>query len=236
MQKRIAKNDIYAEQGSAVAQRVAITVAVGACVGIAWWLLFGGGIALAGAWFGQRWSQGDETRRLLLALALSIYFFRLLFTQFVFLKRAVSWKEAGMIVPWVLYIYLLLSLAGGTNSNHIGALSMVGAVLFVFGSWMNSYAEYARHVWKQCPENRGRLYTLGLFRYTRHPNYLGDLISFSGLCLISSRWITISIPLVMLAGFIFVNIPMLDSHLHDHYGAAFDAYAARTKKLIPFLY
>jgi protein-S-isoprenylcysteine O-methyltransferase Ste14 len=234
--RRIAKNDLYAERGSAIAQRVAITVVVGACVAIAWWLLFGAGIAIAGAWLGQRWIPGDAPRRLFLAVALSIYFLRLLFTQFVFLKRAVSWREAWMIAPWVLCIYLVISIAGGTNPARMGAPSIAGAVLFVFGSWMNSYAEYARHVWKQRPSNQGRLYTLGLFRYSMHPNYLGDLISFSGLSLITGRWITIAIPVIMLGGFIFANIPMLDSHLHEHYGRAFDEYASRTRKLIPFVY
>lgn len=143
---------------------------------------------------------------------------RLIFTQFAFLKRAVSWSEAGLIAPWVLGIYLLLALAGGTNPTPLGTASAVGVILFILGSWMNSYAEYARHMWKQLPENRGRLYQLGLFRYSRHPNYLGDLISFSGLCLIAGRWITIVVPLIMLGGFVFANIPMLDAHLHDHYG------------------
>jgi len=91
-------------------------------------------------------------------------------------------------------------------------------------------------VWKRRAENRERLYTQGLFRYSRHPNYLGDLISFSGMCLISGAWVTTIIPVLMLAGFVFVNVPVLDSHLHDHYGAAFDEYASRTRKLIPFLY
>jgi protein-S-isoprenylcysteine O-methyltransferase Ste14 len=48
--------------------------------------------------------------------------------------------------------------------------------------------------------------------------------------------VTAVIPVLMLAGFVFVNIPVLDSHLHDHYGSAFDEYARRTRKLIPFLY
>lgn len=47
---------------------------------------------------------------------------------------------------------------------------------------------------------------------------------------------TAIIPAFMLAGFVFVNIPVLDSHLHDHYSAAFDEYARRTAKLIPSLY
>lgn len=212
-----------------------MTLAVGSCVGLAWWLL-DGGAAIAGAWFRQSWPAGDGARRLCLATMLAIYFVRLLFTQFVFLKRAISWGEACMIVPWVFGIYVLLAIAGGTNRAPFGVIAGAGIVLFVSGSWINSYAEYARHVWKRQPGNHGRLYTLGLFRYSRHPNYLGDLISFSGLCLVSGRWLTIVIPVVMLGGFVFGNIPMLDAHLHDHYGAEFDDYAARTSKLIPFVY
>ncbi len=236
MKEKASEGDLYAKYGSSIAQRLAMTIAVGACVGLLWWLLFGGGLRIVGLWFGQSWTPGDKARRLCIALMLSIYFVRLLFTQFVFLIRAVSWSEACTIVPWVLCIYLLLAIAGGRNPVPFGAFAGVGATLFVVGSWTNSHAEYSRHVWKRQPENHGRLYTLGLFRYSRHPNYLGDLISFSGLCLVSGRWITIVIPSIMLAGFVFANIPMLDSHLHDHYGAAFDEYAARTSKLIPFVY
>ncbi len=236
MQNKTAGNDIYAGQGNATVQRTVIAGAVAACVVIASWLLFGDGLAFVSPWVGQRWSQGDEIRRLLLMAALSIYFLRLLCTQFLFLKRSVSWGEAGMVVPWILCIYLVLSIAGGTNTTRTDAVTLVGGILFIFGSWMNTWAEYERHVWKQRPENQGRLYTGGLFRYSRHPNYLGDLISFSGLCLLSGRWLTGVIPLIMFAGFVFSNIPMLDSHLRHHYGSAFDEYASQTRKLIPFVY
>lgn len=230
------KKDIYAAQGSSVAQRVLLTTISGASLGLALWLLFGGGIWFLDAWFGCALEPGDGARRLFLAAALSIYFVRLLFTQLVFLKRAVSWSEACMIAPWVLCIYLLFAIAGGTNPRQLNAVFGAGAVLFLAGSWINSYAEYRRYLWKRCPENSGRLYTLGLFRYSRHPNYLGDLIAFTGLCLMCGRWICMVIPVIMFVGFVFANIPMLDSHLHDHYGSAFDQYATRTRRLIPFVY
>ncbi len=236
MNRSASRDDIYATYGRSLAQRVAMTIWVGVCVGLAWWLLPGGGTRLVGAWFGRSWPPGDEARRLCLAGMLTIYFVRLLFTQFMFLTRVVRWTEACMIGLWVLCIYLLLSIECGTNPAPFSLAGATGVFLFAIGSWVNSYAEYARHVWKRRAENRGRLYTLGLFRYARHPNYLGDLISFSGLCLVSGRWMTVIIPSIMLCGFVFVNIPMLDSHLHDHYGAQFDEYAVRTSKLIPFLY
>lgn len=228
--------DIYAAYGSSTPQRIFITLVAVACVAAAWWVLFGQALPWIDARFHLLWRPGDEARRLSLGIALSIYFLRLVFTQFVFLKRAVGWSEAWAIGPWIAAIFLALALADATNPAPFSAATVAGCVLFVFGSWMNSSAEYARHAWKTRPENRGRLYTAGLFRYSRHPNYLGDLISFSGLCLMAGRWPTFAIPLVMFAGFVFVNIPMLDSHLRRHYGSAFDDYARQTRKLIPFVY
>jgi|SRR5579883_847605 len=236
MDQREMQRQMYELGGSSAAQRATLALLAGACVALGWWLVSGAGLRGAHARFAWLGPPGNEFRRLCLGAGLTIYYVRILFTEFVFLKRGVSWNEVLTIVVWLLCIVMLLSIAGGTNKAPLGSAEGLGAVLFVFGSWMNSYAEYARHVWKLKPENKGKLYIGGLFRFTRHPNYLGDLLSFSGLCLMSGAWITVIIPVLMLAGFVFVNIPMLDAHLHDHYGAAFDEYARHTRKLIPFLW
>jgi len=148
----------------------------------------------------------------------------------------VRWSEAFAIAPWLLFIYIGLSIEAARNPTPFATAASIGVALFLIGSWMNTWSEHQRSIWKTRPENHGRLYTGGLFHYTRHPNYLGDVLSFSGLCLISGRWITAIIPALMLAGFVFVNIPMLDAHLQEHYGNEFTYYAAQTRKLIPFIY
>jgi protein-S-isoprenylcysteine O-methyltransferase Ste14 len=236
MDKRELQRTMYELGGVSAAQRAALAVLAGGCVLLAWWLLAGPGVIDLGGWFGLKWSSGDAGRRICLAAGFSVYYVRILSTEFALLNRGVGWNEVFTIALWLLIIVLLLGVAGGTNPSPIGLVAIVGILLFAGGSWTNTYAEYARHVWKQKPENKGHLYTGGLFRFSRHPNYLGDLLSFSGLCMISGAWITASIPVLMLAGFVFVNIPVLDSHLHDHYGNEFDAYAQRTRKLIPFVY
>ncbi len=227
---------MYGVTGRSAAQRVTLAACLAVCVAIAWWLLFGGGAGAVGAWFGRQWPLGDPARRIALGIAFVIYLVRVFFTLFRFLKRGMSWTEVFTIAPWVFVLYVLLALAGGTNRAPFAAAAVAGAVFFALGSWMNSYAEHQRHKWKQRPENRGKLYTRGLFRLVRHPNYLGDLISFSGLCLMSGRWYTAVVPALMLSGFIFANVPALDAHLAAHYGEAFEEYARRTRKLIPFLY
>jgi steroid 5-alpha reductase family enzyme len=234
--RRELQRSMYELGGTSTNQRVTLAVVAGAFVLLAWWILAGDGFSTLGAWLGRDWRHGDLARRIGLAAGFTIYYVRILFTEFVFLKRGVSWNEVFTISPWLFIIVLLLGITGGTNDAPLTEVAVTGAVLFVFGSWMNSYAEYARHVWKERPENRGGLYTEGLFRYSRHPNYLGDLISFSGLCMIAGAWVTAVVPVVMLAGFVFVNIPVLDAHLRDHYGAAFEEYARRTRKLVPFVY
>src|ERR1700742_4185510 len=81
---------IYDLRGPSQLQRATLAIFIAACVAMAWWLLIGGGIAMLGAWCHRPWQPGEPLRRLVLAVALSIYFVRLLFTQFVFLKRAVG--------------------------------------------------------------------------------------------------------------------------------------------------
>lgn len=217
---------MYEWQDPSLAQRWTLAGIAGLWVVLEWWLLFGGGLA----------RPGDPVRRACLGAALTIYYIRLLFTEFAFLKRGVRWSEVFTIAPWLLFLYLFLGIQGGRNFKTFGAVGMAGIVLFLVGSWLNSYAEYQRHGWKQRPENRGRLYTEGLFRYCRHPNYFGDVVSFSGLSMISGAPLTWLVPLVMMLGFVFANIPALDSYLHGKYGAVFDEYARKTRKLIPFVY
>lgn len=235
MDTRELEKKMYGITSRSMPQRLTMAAGAGFWTVLAWWLLAGDGIAVLHRWFHWIGQDGDAARRVCLAICFSIYFVRILFTEFLFLKRGVSWNEVFSIIPWLLVIVLLMGIAGGTNGAPFATVADIGIVLFVTGSWMNSYAEYQRHRWKQRAENRG-LFTGGLFRMSRHPNYLGDLISFSGLCLISGAWITAIVPVLMLAGFVFVNIPTLDAHLLNHYGEDFAAYARRTRKLIPFVY
>ena len=236
-----SRQSMYDWRDSSTLQRVVMALVVFASAVMAWWLLFWGGLSTLNEccfhlWAHSPWQLGNPVRRLLLVVALSVYFFRLLLTLFVFFKRGICWNEAAVVAGWVALIYLVISVAGGSNQAPVALAAGAGVVLFLFGSWMNTWAEYTRHQWKQQPENHGRLYTTGLFRLCRHPNYLGDLLSFSGLALIVGRWIAATIPAVMLLGFIFGNVPMLDAHLAEGYGADFAAYARRTRKLIPFVY
>lgn len=227
---------MYGTHDHSTAQRLTLAIIVGTWVCLAIWVLLGGGLTTVGEWFGRSWTPGDLIRRAILSSAFSVYYARFLLIVFRFLRRGVSWSEVVTIASWLLIIHVIVVALGGTEKQPMGIGAVTGIVLYAVGSWLHTHSEYHRDVWKRQPENRGRLYTGSFFHYAVHVNYFGDLVLFTGFALLAGSPIALIIPALMLAGFVFINIPMLDSHLHDKYGAAFDEYAAQTSKLIPFPY
>ncbi|MGB6647716.1 MAG: DUF1295 domain-containing protein, partial [Bacteroidota bacterium] len=118
----------------------------------------------------------------------------------------------------------------------LGVLDVVGALLYLTGSYLGTGSEYFRHVWKARPENQGHFYTEGLFRYARHINYFGDLLLFCGFAVLTQQMWTGIVPLIMGLNFVLILIPAQDAYLASRYGTEFDNYARRTKKLIPLVY
>ena len=180
--------------------------------------------------------NGDFSRQIVLISCLVFYILRLFITVFIFLKRKMEWIE--MLVVSGLMSFVLFSLAKvGANSNQpIGILDCFSMFLYLLGSWLNTYSEYTRYVWKKQEKNKGHLYTEGLFKYSMHINYLGDIFLFIGFALITFRFSMLFIPLFMAVNFIFIIIPRLDKYLAVKYGDEFEEYAGRTKKFIPGIY
>jgi steroid 5-alpha reductase family enzyme len=132
--------------------------------------------------------------------------------------------------------YVGFSLFAGPVSAPLGAAAYVGIALFLIGSLINSGSELIRDKWKKNPANKGVLYTGGLFRYSMHVNYFGDLLWVSGLAFMTANIWSVIVPLLLFCLFAFFNAPMLDKHLAEKYGDAFEEYRAKTKKIIPFIY
>ena len=198
------------------------------CAAGAVWLTFGVPVELD--------RPGDPGRQVALIACVVVYIARAAHTLFVFVKRRIPWWEAawgGSILGCVLFFFLLRGLR---VPQPIGAADLAGLILYAAGSWIGTASEHARHLWKARPENQGRLYTEGLFSYSRHINYFADLLLFAGLGMLTRQWWTGIVPLAMGLNFVFVIIPAHDAYLAARYGSEFDHYARRTKKLVPLVY
>tara|TARA_B100000989_G_scaffold287072_1_gene256328 strand:- start:1638 stop:2201 length:564 start_codon:yes stop_codon:yes gene_type:complete len=85
---------------------------------------------------------------------------------------------------------------------------------------MSVYLEYVADkqmkIFRSNIQNHGKTMQKGLWKYSRHPNYLGEILFWIGIYLfgVSSGVAPIAIlvcPLIMLALFIFISCPLMDN-------------------------
>ncbi len=223
--------EMYGTKSSSTAQKLVIVLAEAALIGVSCWVLFGDGLRGVRA-FG---ADPSELRNVSLFAFELVVFARFFLTLFVFLKRKIPWEET-LSIPMAFGLYLLgFPLMARPSSVPFGALEICGIVLFVVGSFLNTFSEYQRHRWKAREENRGKLYTGGLFAISMHINYFGDLLWVSGFACVTHNAYASLVPAFLFAFFYFFNVPKLDAYLKERYGDSFSAYARRTKKLVPFV-
>lgn len=216
------------EKSPSIAPKAAITLWYLVCIAAAAWLTFSGASQLN--------PVGNTLRQVALITCVLIYVLRAAITLFVFVKRRIPWWEAawgGSLIGIVLFFLLR---EGLRVAQPLGIVDVVGIFLYAAGSFVGTASEYTRHVWKASPENKGHLYTEGLFRYARHINYFGDLLLFLGCGVLTRQLWTLVVPLAMGVNFALVIIPAHDAYLATRYGDEFDEFARRTKKLVPFFY
>eukprot|EP00392_Amoebophrya_sp_AT5.2_P001626 g1628.t1 len=111
--------------------------------------------------------------------------------------------------------------------------SLLGAVLFFGGSCFSLGYEVGRFRWKKDPGNKGRLHTVGLARFCIHPNYLGDLFTYSGWGLAAGTTCAITTPIFMVWSFLVFVCPNSDAYLAQRYWREWGEYEAKTATLIP---
>jgi protein-S-isoprenylcysteine O-methyltransferase len=73
----------------------------------------------------------------------------------------------------------------------------------------------------------------GLYRYVRHPSYAGLLVAFLGLGVFYANWLSIVALLVPITLALVNRVVKEERVLLASLGAAYAAYCARTKRLIP---
>ncbi len=175
---------------------------------------------------------GNTYRQMVMFICCLIYFIRFTIALFVFMQRKISWFEGGFVTV----MFYFFGISAGSQPGPIGIIDILGISLFLFGSCINTLADYQRFSWKRKTENKGRLYTSGIFKYAMHINYFGDAVAYFGLALITYNIVCLCISLGMFVYFITFEIPRLDEHLNNTYRDKFTEYSKVTKKFVPFIY
>ncbi|MDE2090627.1 MAG: isoprenylcysteine carboxylmethyltransferase family protein [Gammaproteobacteria bacterium] len=81
-----------------------------------------------------------------------------------------------------------------------------------------------------------RVVSIGLYRYVRHPSYLGALIAYLGWSLALDNWLSLMIIMTLTTVAYLYRIHEEEAALCDALGDAYANYQHRTKRLIPGIF
>jgi steroid 5-alpha reductase family enzyme len=124
----------------------------------------------------------------------------------------------GLLLFLIVFPVLVINKNPGLS---LGWLDLAGLMVWIFAFCFEAVgdAQLARFI--KNPENKGKLMQSGLWAYTRHPNYFGEVTLWWGIWLISlsvsSFWFTIIGPITITYLIIKVSgIPMLEKKMMEH--------------------
>ena len=197
-------------------------------------------------------------RDILLALFVWIWAFRLGSFLFIRVKKAgsdgrfdlmkkdfwwflMTWTIQGL---WV-FLTLAMALAAITSKSKmaIDIFAIIGTLIWIFGFSIEVIADQQKTNFKDDPANKDSFITVGLWSWSRHPNYFGEMVLWIGIAVIAFP-VLIGWQLVALISPIFViflltrisGITMLESRGYKKWkdDPAYIDYLERTSVLVPF--
>ena len=163
-----------------------------------------------------------------------IYIVRLIIMSRWILKRELAIEEITFVIfvwiPSILASFVFLS----KGVTHVQLV--ISSILYLFGSYINSWSEIERKIWKEDTRNKRRCYTQGLFSLSRNINYFGDTLLFAGWALATgNRW-NAWVPITMGFLFYFYHIPDKENYLQTRYAEDWPSYKKKTPhSFVPYL-
>ncbi len=133
-------------------------------------------------------------------------------------------------------------LLGRDGAPGFGAWAIAGMAIWLVGLVIETVSDAQKSAFKGREKNRGRFISSGLWRYSRHPNYFGELLVWWGLYVYAVPFLhgaafAVAIgPAFLTLLLLFVSgIPLLEKGAEKKYGADPDyrEYKRRTSILVP---
>lgn len=161
-----------------------------------------------------------------------------------------QWREEwGKTFYWRTYLQVFLlqgiillviispvMFAAVQGSSQWNAFTFIGLACWLTGFYFQSVADYQLSVFIKKRSSKNEIMQTGLWKYSRHPNYFGELMMWWGIYIIifpmkGSVYFIMS-PLTITFLLLFVSgIPLLEKKYENN--SDFQAYKKRTSALIP---
>lgn len=138
---------------------------------------------------------------------------------------------AGLAAPFIL--------ASGPGAPALSALDIAGAALFLVGIGGEAIADRQLHRFKREPSNKGKVCKVGLWRYSRHPNYFFEWLIWCSFAVVAVSgqwgWAALAAPAVMLFFILKVTgVPPTEARALRSRGDAYREYQRTTSVFVPW--
>ncbi len=138
------------------------------------------------------------------------------------------------------FLFLIVSPVLTINKNSISILGVgdvIGFIIWIIGFTFESVGDSQLKKFISKPENKGKLMREGLWQYTRHPNYFGEVMQWWGIWVVSlsvaNGFYTIVGPLTITYLILKVSgVPMLEKKMEEN--PDFIDYKKQTSVFIPW--
>jgi len=160
-------------------------------------------------------------------------------------SRVSASRDKGSL--WLLYglITLGYALSFAIGATKIGRMYVwdtffgIGMVIFVIGLLIRIHSILTLKqyfTYSVATVENHKIITTGLYKFIRHPGYLGQIIVFLGISISISNWISILFMMIPVSIGYLYRINIEENFLSEQLGEDYQFYRERTKKIIPMLY
>lgn len=163
--------------------------------------------------------------------------------------RSLMRSFSSFLMTWTLQgLWVSMTLAAGLaamtseQSPGLDAFALAGAAIWLIGFAIEVIADQQKKSFRADATNKGKFICSGLWGWSRHPNYVGEIILWTGVAIISlpalSGWqlVTMVSPLFVWILLAHVSgVPMLETQADEKWGGDpdYQAYKSRTARLFP---
>lgn len=156
------------------------------------------------------------------------------------LRFLMAWTLQGL---WVLLTAAAaLAVITGGAREPLGVIGIAGIGIWAAGMLIEIVADRQKSNFKANPDNAGRFINIGLWAWSRHPNYFGEIVLWTGMAIVAIpvlqgwQWATLISPVFVAFLLIKVSgIPLLEAKADRRWGGEddYEEYKRRTPVLVP---